>query len=66
VPSLSGRHGTSIDVPGHCHPSSSFVHWAGDVALSHCHHCWGGFGGGSDDEVEVVVVMVVWWPLLLM
>jgi len=48
------------------HPSSSFVRWAGDVALPHCHYCWGGFGGGSDDEVEVVVVMVVWWPLLLM
>jgi len=53
-------------VPGCHHPSSSFIRWAGDVALPHCRHCWGGFGGGSDDEVEVVVVMVVWWPLLLM
>ena len=54
------------DVPGHHHPLSSFIHWAGDVVLPHYRHCWGGFGGGSDDKVEVVVVMVVWWPLLLM
>jgi len=66
VPSPSGQHGTSVDMPGRRHPSSSFICWAGDVVLPRCHHCWGGFGGGSDDEVEVVVAMVVWWPLLLM